>query len=525
MEKKAIARRSSQYFFVKIYATLMHVAGNFVIAKLFTVAGYGAFGFLALILTYGASLHLGLENGFGKQYPVEIGKGDKSRADKLRDSAFTFSMIITCVVMCLMILFSLFSTWMSYEKRWALVFLAFTLPLQMLMEYYRTFFRVTKEFGRINVMELIFSTLEFVLRVGPVYYFVYVSPKVENALIGLFTGLFLTFGVTVLFAYLAAPEKIKIRFDKPEIKYLYRLGFPIFICFLMDSFFKNGDKFMAKIFFGDEGMGYYLLGSQIAALLYLVPFAVGWVVFPVMLQRYGETNDGTKVTEFVFPPTSAIIQAIIPLSAMMYLSLDYLIPLLLSKYSLSIEATKILIPGMYFWCVVIMFMYFLIAMDDRVRMVMYQAAALALNLFLNWLFAVRMEMYISGIALGTTISYMVYSYFLLQYSITKYHGEWRNFSDYYMKVFLVQFAVFIAVILFDQYKSAFFWSDYFMSLAVFKFFSWIHWAQSTHRNLLLNGFGIYIIEMLIVLLFTGSLSLAIRKWKILGFRVTKGSNG
>ncbi|MBU1023030.1 oligosaccharide flippase family protein, partial [bacterium] len=249
METKDVAKRSSQYFFAKIYATAMHVAGNFAIAKLFTVAGYGAYGFLFLILTYGASLHFGLENAFGKQYPVEIGKGSKSRADKIRDSSFTFSMMITLVFMLLIILFAVFYPSAEFEKRWAYILLAFTLPLQMLVEYYRTFFRVTKEFGRINVMEIIFGTFEFILRVAPVYYFVKISPRVEYALIGLFVGLFLTFFATILYAYFCAPEKISIRWNIPEVKKLYRLGIPIFICFLMDSLFKNGDKFMAFWFF------------------------------------------------------------------------------------------------------------------------------------------------------------------------------------------------------------------------------------------------------------------------------------
>lgn len=505
MEQKSIAIRSSQYFLVKVYVTVMHVAGNFAIAKLFTVAGYGAYGFLFLILTYGASLHLGLENAFGKQYPVEIGKRDKRRAGNIRDSAYTFSMIITLAVMALIILFAVFNVNASFERRWAYVLLAFTLPLQMLVEYYRTFFRVTKEFGRINVMEIIFGTLEFILRVGAVYYFVKISPCVEYALIGLFVGLFLTFAATIIYAYFTAPEKIGIRWNIPEVKYLYRLGIPIFICFLMDSLFKNGDKFMAYWFFEDEGMGYYLIGSQVAGLLFLAPFAIGWVIFPLMLQRYGETKDGRKVAEFVFPPTSTIIQAILPLSAMMYLSLDFLVPFLLSKYIPTIPAAKILIPGMYFWCIVNMFMYFLIAMDDRIRMVLYQVGALCLNLALNWYFCKVNGMFIEGIALGTSISYFIYSIFLIHYAITKYFGSLKSFVQYYLKLFALQIMVFAVVVFADIMGLEKFWADYF----------------SNEHPELLYGIGVFLVEMLCALLFCGVIVLAIRRYKFLSFEIVE----
>lgn len=521
MERKAIAIRSSQYFLVKIYVTAMHIAGNFVIMKLFTVAGYGAYGFLFLILTYGASLHLGLENAFGKQYPVEIGKRDKSRACNIRDSSYTFSMMLTLAAMALIILFAIVNNNAAFEKRWAYILLAFTLPLQMLVEYYRTFFRVTKEFGRINVMELIYGAFEFVLRVGPVYYFMSVSPCVEYAFIGLFVGLFLTFAATIGYAYFTAPEKIGIRWNIPEVKYLYRLGIPIFICFLMDSLFKNGDKFMAYWFYQDEGMAYYLAGSQVAGLLYLVPFAVGWVIFPLMLQRYGETRDGTKVADFVFPPTSAVIQAILPLGAMMYLSLDFLIPILLAKYTPTILAAKILIPGMYFWCIVNMFMYFLIAMDDRKRMVLYQVGALILNLSLNWYFWQVRGMFIEGIALGTTISYFIYSVFLIHYTITKYFGSLDACVRYYLRLFAVQFLVFAVVVFADIMILDRFWADYFSALGVTRFFKWQTQLSVMNSELTMFGIGVFLIEMLCALLFCGVIVLVVRKYNLLKFKVER----
>jgi len=519
MEPKAIAKRSGQYFFVRVFVTTLHVIGNFIIAKLFTVAGYGAFGFLTLILTYGASLHLGLENAFGKQYPVEIGKGKKSHADNLRDSAFTFSMFMTFIVLISIVLFALIFPHAEFEKRWAYIIIALTLPLQMLVEYYRTFFRVTKEFGRINIMELIFGVFEFFLRVAPVYYFILVYRNVAYALIGLFIGLMLSFGISFLYAWIFAPERIRVRWSMPEVKYLFRLGIPIFICFLMDSLFKNGDKFMAKAFFQDEGMGYYLLGSQIAGLIYFVPFAIGFVIFPLMLQRYGETSDGTKVASYVFPPTSVIIQIILPLSVIMYLSLDFLIPAVLAKYIPTIPTAKILTAGIFFWCIVNMFTYFLIAMDDRLRMLIYQTSSLLLNLFLNWFFGVLLGMYIFGIGLGTVIAYFIYSLIILHYTISKYFGSVRDYALYYMKIISIFILVFLPVVLIDKFYLSQFWGEFFRSSAIFWFLRFIPSIKHIHTMFLLNGTGIYLLEIIIALIITGAISLAINRKKILSFNV------
>lgn len=517
MERKAIAKRSSQYFFVKIFATAMRVAGNFVIAQLFTVAGYGAYGFLFLILSLGTVLHFGLENAFGKQYPVEIGEGKKGHADNLRDSAFTFSMMITIVVMALFILFAIFWPNAEFEKRWAYIFIALTLPLQLAVDYYRTFFRVTKEFGRINRMELIYGVLEFVLRIAPVYYFVSISPNVQYALIGLFVGLFLAFAATLFFAWIIAPEKIKIRWMIPEVKYLYRLGIPIFICFIMDTLFKNGDKFMAKAFFQDTGMGYYLLGSQIAGLLYFVPFAIGWVIFPLMLQKYGETHDGQKLAQYIFPPTSTIIQIILPFGAMLYLALDFLIPAVLSKYNPSIPSAKILIVGLFFWSIVNMVTYFLIAMDDRRRMIFYQVISLLLNLYLNWYFGVKLGMYISGIALGTSIAYFLYSVLIMKYSITKYFSDTAYFVKYYLKILMLNLVTFGVIVAVDQLYFRDYWSEFFSANSIYMFLGRHQLLHFIKYELILDGFGIFILEILAALIFAGMISLAIRRWKLLVF--------
>jgi O-antigen/teichoic acid export membrane protein len=517
MEQKAIAKRSSQYFFVMVFVSIMHVAGNFVIAKLFTVAGYGAFGFLFLILSLGILLHLGLENAFGKQYPVEVGQGNKERAVNLRDSALTFSMMVTLSAMFLIIIAAIFWPGAEFEKRWAYIFIALTLPLQLLVDFYRTFFRVTMEFGRINKMQMIFGFFEFVLRVAPVYYFVQISPSVEYAFIGLFVGIFLSFGLTISYAWIIAPEKIKIRWMIPEVKYLFKLGIPIFIVFFMDSLFKSGDKFMAEAFFQDTGMGYYNLSSQIAGLLYFVPFAIGWVIFPLMLQKYGETHDGQMLAQYIFPPTSTIIQIILPLGTMLYLSLDFLIPAVLSKYNPSIPAAKILIPGLFFWSIVNMITYFLIAVDDRKRMIFYQAISLLMNLILNWYFGVVLGMYISGIALGTSVAYFLYSILIMKYSITKYFSDTASFVKYYLKMFMINLVTFGTIVAADQLFLRDFWSGFFSANSVYVYLSRFGILHPIRNNLIMNGVGLFLVEMLAALIFSGIISLAIRRWKLLAF--------
>jgi O-antigen/teichoic acid export membrane protein len=129
-----------------------------------------------------------------------------------------------------------------------------------------------------------------------------------------------------------------------EVAALLRAGVPLLLMLLADQLYRTVDMVLIVKFEKARALGLYGIGSTLAAMLYTVPSAVAYVLFPQYLRSYG--RDGPEgLRGQIFPATVGLACLMPVLAGIAYLLCPCVIPWLLPEYVEGIGAIQVLLLG------------------------------------------------------------------------------------------------------------------------------------------------------------------------------------
>ncbi|MFC1628322.1 oligosaccharide flippase family protein [Gemmatimonadota bacterium] len=356
---------------------------------------WGSWNILNLMLVYIGVFHLGLINAMNREVPFYRGMGDGDRVRLVESVTLGVVLVSSVVVGAGVMLGTLLA---DDALRGPLSALAPLLAVSLFSIYLQTSLKSNNRFHRMSYQQLVFAGLLPLLAI----------PMVRRFGLSGFIG-----GQAIAIALVAAGMvciwrfNLKPRIDGKEVVRLMRIGFPILGVGILYALLTTADRLVIFAMLGKTELGYYTLAIMVVGIIGLIPMLVAQQTYPRMAEAWGRTRQVGDVMRWVYRQVVMAVGITIPVIVIVYLAATPFVMRFLPDYAPGIGAMKIIVIGPLFLSLAGGFGNLLNTLNRQNWYLVVQGVALLLNVVLNIMF-VRAGLGITGVAIGTTITYALY---------------------------------------------------------------------------------------------------------------------
>lgn len=393
----------------KYISLLVMFIRGFVIPKLLDPALFGTWKSLLIITTFARVGHLGTVSALTREVPFYIGKRDVESLNRVKNTAFTTSVLSAGLTALGVLTASFFVSdpFIAMCLRWFAVLVL----IQQIILFGETYLSGCQEFGflaRVNVFQSIFLA---VMSIGLAWLY---------GLTGLIFGSVLSTCVFLFLIMLKLRFAVRFQFPWATVVQLVRAGLPLLCTGLLYSALHNVDKLIIIRWLGMEEMGYYALGYTVVHFVFQLAQMFGNVLSPRLIKRYSANERMADVRGYVLKPLIILTAGMPLLLVGCYFCSEWLYCVYLPDYLPGLNSLKILIWGMYFGTLWVGLIAFFLSIQKQTRMIPIYVAAILLNAALSY-GLLRAGYGIEGVAWGTSITQFFFSFAIITYAASHFY--------------------------------------------------------------------------------------------------------
>ncbi len=328
------------YSLATIIAQVITVLASILTRRFLGPTQMGVWVFLQVLLNYTEFSALGTTMAASLEIPLHNGKRDLEQSRRITNAAFSFAVISSLAVSCLVIAYAVW-------RRQALgevLFYGFLMAAA---------FVVLQRFNSLAIT-LVRADKQFTLAGKQMLY----SSIINVVLIALFSYRFRLYGflaamaLSLIFniAYLSYRSGLRVRFtlDWAQMGSLIRYGFPLITLGFAVTVFDTMDPLFIKHFIGFEVLGLYSVALMTLNYLTAVPNSVGVVTIPHLQEKYGETGNSAELRGYLKKVDAGYSALMIFLIGGAWILVPWLIRMVLPKYVDGIPALQALSLSSFF---------------------------------------------------------------------------------------------------------------------------------------------------------------------------------
>jgi O-antigen/teichoic acid export membrane protein len=402
---------------------------NIVVAKLLGPAEFGIWTIVILILTYGAYTEIGAISVMGRDLPMYLGQKDVKKANKLKSAARYISTSSSILAGILIFFFSILFVH-SDQTRVSFQAAAIILVLQQIYTYHRIILRSSSSFRELSQQQIIFVVITAFLSIS----FVSLSGLNGRLIAALIAHILI-----ILYAIYRHPwEKLKVNSFKVNFS-VVKVGIPIVFSGLIITMLTSIDRIMVGYFLGDIQLGYISLSLFLVSFVSIIPQVVVQVLQPKFNFLYGSSGKNiSSLKEYIFLP-SRLLSGLLPLIiGPLFLVLPFMVNNILEDYIPGIQASRIVLLGIYFYGILGLTETFMITVGKIHIYVIFGCIAVFFNILIDYFF-IKLGYGIEGVAIGGTMAtYLLYSFMMILYTISNYLNGIKQ-KLHILKEFLLPF--------------------------------------------------------------------------------------
>ncbi|NQU94924.1 MAG: oligosaccharide flippase family protein [Candidatus Omnitrophica bacterium] len=370
---------------------------------------------LLLIFEYAKYSHVGIYDSLDRQIPYYNGKKETKKVEEAKNVGISFGLFTALASALIILVISyVFRNTLTPVMSIGIKVIAALVVIQSMNTFYVTLARTHHLFGVLSKYIIILALCDVLFKA---------LLGIKFGVIGVLwaTILSLTVGLLYLFKKTKVRFRITFKISAKTLKMLLAIGFPIFLGGFTFMALRNIDRIMILSLLTKNDLGYYSIAIMVHSFLFQLPNLIYVVLFPRFYEAFGDSKDDvSKIKNYVEKPTLAfayLFPVIIGLAAItMPVFVNYVLP----KYTNGITAASILLFGTFFISIGYMSRYLLIALKKQHLILIIGVLCIAISAGLNLLFVKVFNLGIRGIALGTAVTYFLYSSFTIGYAV-KYH--------------------------------------------------------------------------------------------------------
>ena len=374
-------------------------------AKKLGPATWGIWQLLYLILAYSSFIHLGVINGMNREIPVLNGRGDQKSVRLIRSVSLGSVLVSSIMAGFAIFIFGLAADEVSatVPLRW----MPMLLIIYLLHRYLEVYLRSDKLFGQVSLQQLflavVFPTIAIPLLI---------TQKLPGYIIGQSLAIFLT----CLFIIMTGSLRLRVQFSFSETIRLLRIGFPIMTAGILYALMMTVDRVVISTLLTMQQLGHYSLSILAVGSLALIPMVVGQQIYPRMAEAWGRTAKCKDLMPWIRRQVFMSISLTAPMILAAYIFLPPIVKHFLVEYTSGITAMKITLVAPLFLGLTSAFGNFLNTVDKQSYLLLFQVLAICFNIVLNIVF-IRVGLGITGVAIGTTIAFIIHSLLLTGFGI------------------------------------------------------------------------------------------------------------
>ena len=424
--EKEIIRDTSIFTVARYSAYFFTILTGLVIAKVLGPAAFGVYSALMLIVTYSHYSHLGLLPAMIKKVPFYIGKKEYNKSREIENVVFSGIIIIIFFISLALIIASFFIKNLDNHTINSLRIVAIVVIFQQIFYFYQYYLISEKKFFLFGKILLVYS----------ITYLIFIILLIMKfRLEGVFFAMLLAYIIAIFYLSKKDEFKLRIKVMPKNTVQLMKIGFPLLMLGTMALFFVSIDKIMIIKFMDKVQLGYYSFAAIVAGIVSFIPQGIGSIIFPHLLEKYGEKEDKAHIKNYLFQPT-LIISYLLPIVVgLVFITAPVAIYYILPKYLPGIMPFKILICAIFFMSVTSASNNFLITLNKEKKMLSLQAISVIIAIILNYFFIIN-GYGINGVAIATAISYFFYSTCILIYSFRHYIPRITQLIKFFAKIYL-----------------------------------------------------------------------------------------
>ncbi len=385
------------------------VLQGFIVLRFVDPNSYGIWMGLLILLRYGAYTHLGLSFGLMFQLPYYTGQQDALRVRQVEDTTFWSWTVLTFLFAAGVFGYYLLFDNLSGGPTLGIIIVSIMLLTEQQIAFLNRWnTNARKDFKLYSAISIFRSFFSFIVIV-PLSYFFQVK--------GLMLGSLIVSAMVGLLWWIKTPYRPQLQVSFPVSIELLRVGFPNLLVMIGGTLVETIDRVLVLNLLGTVSLGYYAVTNMGGGSLYgLLSQSVG-VILPHMVEETGQYRNNYAVFEkYLIKPTIYFSY----LSALMVVFLVFVIPALvymwLPEYAPGVLAFYLFVPGFFFLSLNLLagniLNIILVAQKKSYWLVAIQFLAVFVEVLFGLLF-IWIGWGIAGVALASTLSYVVYGFVVL----------------------------------------------------------------------------------------------------------------
>jgi len=326
---------------------------------------FGVYNFLFLLLAYSNFADFGINNGALYESSRAKGSGDVDFSKTMIEIGFSATVFLGLIIAALVFSTTFIPMDFFQEHKLVLRLSSLVIISTMLLNYYQIELRVNDRFSLLSASAVLSATCSLILTI--LFGEIFGKNNAEWMLLGWILGPFSA--VVFLAIYINLKPSCNINFD--IITKFIKAGIPLTLLPLTLATFLGIDRWVLVSIAEPTLLGFYALGCTFGMALYMIPNALGVVLFSSFLQDSGSTERPEKISGSlsVLITTlmgSSYIMAII-LGAVLII-LPFLLNYLFPEYAAGLEIISIVIIAYVILSTMPPLASYLTAYDEKLKL-------------------------------------------------------------------------------------------------------------------------------------------------------------
>ena len=402
------------------------VASAVIMRRFLGPAQVGVWAFVQVVLTYAEYANLGSVTAAGLEIPFYNGKGQPEKADEIKNTVFSFSILSSILISIAIILYVLIRR-ASLEKElfYGLLFASGLVLLQKLNGLLVTLLRAYKRFTLAGKQMLYSALVNAVLIAGLSFRF---------RLYGFLVAMCLSFVFNIAYILRREPFSFQLRMNLSKLWSLIAYGLPLMLIALLGTFFETIDRIMITKFMGLEALGLYSIALMTYAYINGIPNSIGIVMIPNIQEKFGRTENKHDLKGYLHKAEmglSAIIPVLIGFS---WFVVPYLVQVILPKFVEGTGSLRALILGAYFLALGQVYSQFVYVIRKHLALFPVVGLSCVFAVLFNGV-AIHRNLGIQGVGIATTLAMFCNFTMIYFYASTHVRRPRESLKGYLALVF------------------------------------------------------------------------------------------
>ncbi len=379
----------------------------------------GIYSTCLLAQTYMNYAQFGVLNAYNRDYPQALGRKDYDNANKLKNTAMTFMLLVYSVI------FVVFEAWVvihyhasigtdTYQTYYAFGYMM--CPIMILLKSFddmsNSTVRMNGKYNFSAIVGFIRTIIAFLIGIGALKLFGYY---------GLYGMTLASSVLGIIMFHKNSLKGARLDFDWSYMKIMIVGGLPLLINSLIWTLVQSVDKFVILGFLDTEALGVYSVPLMGFTTMVLVPQTISQVFYIKISHLYGAHNDERELLDragYYTSITAALSGgACILVFYIMPIFVRYFMPM----YADGTPATQILIVGVAIYSTTMIFGNIFSVLKLNKSLIANSVALCIFNVVFSTGLVVFVARDINMVAIGTGCSYALYSLLLMIKLSRKFH--------------------------------------------------------------------------------------------------------